>query len=67
MKVKRLFFYNGPVKSFDVTVNDDWYGYTWAVSERKAKANLAHQYKREHGLSADAKITLPGELELEAS
>lgn len=36
---------------------------TIAVSEKKARANLIYRFKREHGLAATAKITLPGKLQ----
>lgn len=54
--------YSGPVKAFDRTVNDNWTGETMAVSEEKARSNLAFRYKKETGRAASSKITLPGKL-----
>lgn len=56
--------YEGPVMSFDRCVANRWKASTTAVSEKKARSNLAHQYKREFGLTANAKITLPGKIVL---
>ncbi len=60
---KKCFEYRGVVKYFEDIVNEDWYGATFAVSEKKARANLEYRYKREHGYDASAKIILPGEIE----
>lgn len=57
-----LYFYDGPVKCFEQTVTSHWRGSTYAKTERKARSNLAHQYKRETRRSVTSKITLPGEL-----
>lgn len=54
--------YCGPVKEFDTIINNKWEGTTSAPSEKKALNNLIYRYKREHGKSADTKITLPGKL-----
>lgn len=58
------YYYNGPVKEFDVCIDDHWEGTTYAVSEKKARSNLAYQFKKEYGRGPNAKITLPGKLEL---
>lgn len=57
-----LYFYDGPVKCFEQIVTSHWRGSTCAKSEKKARSNLAHQYKRETRRSVASKITLPGEL-----
>lgn len=54
--------YRGPVFAFDTCVNDDWSGTTYAVSEKKARSNLAYQYKRETDRIAETRITLPGKI-----
>ncbi len=54
--------YNGPVKEFDRIISLGWSGETFAKSEKKARNNLAFQYKRSHGRSASSKISLPGKL-----
>lgn len=37
---------------------------TIAATERKAKSNLAYQFKLEAHKTANSKITLPGKLEI---
>ena len=59
-----LYTYEGPVRSFDDIRANRWKGETYAVSEGKARVNLIYQYKREHGLSMNTKITLPGKIKL---
>lgn len=55
--------YYGPVKEFNKLVAENWYGETIAVSEDKARSNLAYQYKKQHGKAARSKIILPGVVE----
>lgn len=57
-----LYSYNGPVMEFDRIVDNHWQGQTHAVSEAKARINLAYQYKRETGRVPRTKITLPGKI-----
>lgn len=57
-----LYLYKGPVLEFDRIVDDRWTAQTYAVSEAKARVNLAFQYKRETGRAPRSKITLPGKL-----
>ena len=54
--------YEGPVKSFDTIEKSRWKVSTVAVSEKKARSNLAYRYKKAHGLAPAASITLPGKL-----
>ena len=56
------YIYDGPVKKFDHCIADHWQGETRAVSEKKARANLAFRYKKEHGEAPATKITLPGKI-----
>lgn len=56
--------YEGPVMEFDTRISDYWKGSTYAVSENKARCNLAYQYKKQHGLIAATKIRLPGKIVL---
>lgn len=49
--------YKGPVMEFEQCVSNNWEGTTYAASEKKARSNLAYQYKRQYN-----KITLPGKL-----
>ena len=60
--VMNHYIYDGPVKVFETCVTSHWHGETMAVSEEKARSNLAYQYKKSHGRSATSKITLPGKI-----
>ena len=59
-----LYLYDGPVMEFDMCVQNRWQGSTYAVSEKKARLNLAYQYKRNNNRTPNTKITLPGEITL---
>lgn len=54
--------YDGPVMEFDICVANRWKGSTYAVSEKKARTNLAYQYKKKNNRMPGTKITLPGEI-----
>lgn len=54
--------YNGPVLEFDTLVASNWTGETMAISEKKAKSNLAYQYKKKNNRILSTKITLPGKI-----
>lgn len=54
--------YDGPVLEFDRIVANRWYGRTYAVSEAKARTNLAYQFKMENGKVPRSKIALPGKI-----
>ena len=51
-----------PVKVFETCVTSHWHGETMAVSEEKARTNLAYQYKKRTGRSKTSRITLPGKI-----
>ena len=55
--------YTGPVMIFGKVVQEEWVGDTYAVSEAKARNNLAYRWKQTHGRTAGAKVTLPGKIE----
>lgn len=57
-----LYSYSGPVLEFDKIVTNRWNGQTYAVSEAKARSNLAFQFKKENGKVPRTKITLPGKI-----
>ena len=57
-----LYIYEGPVSSFGILISEKWYGATRAISEKKARSNLAYQYKKKHNYTADAKIELTGKI-----
>ena len=54
--------YEGPVMEFDRCVADRWSGTTYALSVKKAKCNLAYQYKKANNKCANTRISLPGEV-----
>lgn len=57
------YIYDGPVLEFDRIVAEHWKGETMAPSEKKARNNLAFQFKKQHNKVARSKITLPGKVE----
>lgn len=57
-----LYSYDGPVLEFDKIVTNRWISQTYAVSEAKARSNLAFQFKKENGKVPRTKITLPGKI-----
>jgi hypothetical protein len=59
-----VYSYDGPVLEFETCVAYRWTASTRAVSEKKARCNLAYQYKKSNNKVPYAKITLPGKLVL---
>lgn len=57
-----VYKYDGPVMEFDRCISNRWIGETTATSERKAKSNLAYQFKTKNNRTANSRITLPGKL-----
>ena len=57
-----LYFYDGPVLEFERIIANRWKATTYAVSEKKARCNLAHQFKKQYGREPRSKITIPGKL-----
>lgn len=51
--------YSGPVFKFDKLFSNNWKGSTYASSRERAKSNLSFQFKKEHNLTTNTKITLP--------
>ena len=58
------YMYDGPVMEFETCIASRWRGSTYAVSENKARSNLAYQFKRATNRTPRTKITVPGELEI---
>lgn len=56
----KIYTYEGPVCIFDKCVMHQWNSSTVAVSESKAKSNLAYQFKKAYGYGIQTKVTLPG-------
>lgn len=59
---KHVYKYEGPVMEFNTCIANRWVGETMAISESKARSNLAYQFKNNYNRCATAKITLPGKL-----
>lgn len=57
-----LYFYDGPVLEFNRIVANHWTGTTRAETEKKARSNLAYQFKKQYGREVRSKITVPGKL-----
>lgn len=58
----KLYSYDGPVMVFEKTVANHWKASTYAVSEKKARCNLAYQFKEQIGKVARSVVTLPGKI-----
>lgn len=57
------YFYEGPVVEFGRVISNCWRASTCACSEKKARSNLAYQFKKQNSrLCNSAHITLPGKL-----
>lgn len=54
--------YDGPVLIFGRCVANHWKASTFAVSERKARTNLAYQFKKKNNALPSAKVELPGKV-----
>lgn len=61
----QFYIYKGPVLEFGRCIENNWYGKTKAVSEAKARTNLAYQYKKTTGRLPKTRIDLPGKVVLE--
>lgn len=57
--------YDGPVTEFGKCIESHWKAATYAVSESKARSNLAYQFKMEYGKTRNSKISLPGKIILD--
>ena len=58
----QLYLYNGPVFEFEKLITNNWSASTRAESEKKARSNLAYQFKMKYGRTPNSKITVPGKL-----
>ncbi len=56
------YIYDGPVIAFGACIAQRWRGSTYAVSEKRARSNLAYQFKKENNKNPGAKVTLPGKI-----
>lgn len=62
MEDRHKYEYDGPVYEFDTCVLGRWQASTIAVSEEKARSNIAFQYKRDFRKPVRTPIKLPGKL-----
>ena len=56
--------YEGPVEVFGKIADHGWRGTTYAPSEKKARSNLAHQYKVETNRLPSTPVKLPGKIKV---
>ena len=57
-----LYLYDGPVMEFGRCIANHWSASTYAVSESKARSNLAYQFKKKNNRIAGSNISLPGKI-----
>ena len=62
MQEMSKYSYNGPVCEFDICVAHSWHGETMAINERKARSNLAYQFKKQNHKIPGTRISLPGKI-----
>ena len=55
------YVYDGQVMEFDTCVTRRWKASTYAVSEKKAKSNLAYRLKKANNKPTNLKITFKKE------
>ena len=60
--MSHTYVYKGPVMLFDKVVADNWSASTNAVSDGKARSNLAYKFKKQFNMVPSMRIILPGEL-----
>ena len=61
--IMNRYIYQGPVSMFGRCMAQNWKGTTYAVSEKKAKSNLAYQFKKQNKLLGNsAPVSFPGKL-----
>lgn len=58
----KLYSYNGPVLEFDRIITTRWKASTYAASEKKARSNLAYQFKQQYDRAPRSRISVPGKL-----
>lgn len=56
------YYYSGPVYEFERLLTDRWTATTQASSEKKARSNLAYQFKIQYDRVPRSRITVPGKL-----
>ena len=64
MQEYHKYSYDGPVLEFDKLIADHWKGETMATSEKKARSNLAYQFKKKNSRIVGTKSTLPVKIKM---
>lgn len=59
-KRKRLYSYKGAVQVYEKIASSNYKTSTWAVSEKKARSNIASQFKKMMGYEQFVPVTLLG-------
>lgn len=59
---QHIYIYEGPVCEFGRCVQNVWVAKTIAVSEKKARSNLAYQWKINNNRTGNSRVELPGEI-----
>lgn len=59
-----IYEYCGPVCIFGQCVQNGWTATTRAVSEKKARSNLAYMWKMQNNKMPNSRVELPGELKV---
>lgn len=57
-----VYWYKGPVVVFDKLSSNMWSGMTVAPSEKKARSNLAYQYRQEAKLNKSIPVKFTEEI-----
>lgn len=58
----KQYTYDGPVTEFGRCITNRWKASTYAISENKARSNLAYQFKKQYNRASNSKISLPGKI-----
>lgn len=58
----KQYIYDGPVMEFERCIASHWKGVTYAETEKKARSNLAYQFKKKNNRVPATRIALPGKV-----
>lgn len=58
----KSYSYSGPVIMFDRIVSNQWHGTTYAPSIRKARSNLAFQFKKAYGYESNVPVKFSNDI-----
>lgn len=54
----KLWRYSGPIAVFGKVIEVRYSAETYAISEKKARSNIAYQYKRDRNLNVSSNVAL---------